>query len=117
MAKLCETILEKKEVIGLLLMERTRKGCHIVCRRAPKQSQQQNLDRISGVVGYPYVPNAKDLQRVYFSPPSSEILYLDDSIYAQEEYPIVSEPSAPKPPKKAKPEKLEKTRKARQKRT
>ena len=109
-AKLCETILEKKEEIGLLMLERTRKGCHIVCRRAPEQSQVQNLDRISGVVGYPYDPNAKDLQRVYFSPPSSEILYLDDSIYAQEEYPMVSEPAA-KPPKKAKPEKLEKLEK------
>lgn len=99
-AKLCETILEKKEEIGLLLLERTRKGCHIVCRRCAAESQQQNLDRISAAVGYPYDDNAKDLQRVYFSPPSSEILYIDDSIYAQEEYPMVSEPSAPKPPKK-----------------
>lgn len=108
-AKLCETILEKREEIVLLMLERTRKGCHIVCRRNAEQSQQQNLDRISAAVGYPYDENAKDLQRVYFSPPSSEILYLDDSIYAQEEYPMVSEPSAPKKP--AKIEKLEKLEK------
>lgn len=105
-AKLCETILEKKEQICLLLLERTRKGCHIVCRRCAAESQVQNLDRISAALGYPYDPCAKDLQRVYFSPPSSEILYLDDSIYAQEEYPLVTEPSAPKKP--AKIEKLDK---------
>jgi len=114
-AKLCETILEKKEEISLLMVERTRKGCHIVCRRNAEQSQVQNLDRISAAVGYPYDPCAKDLQRVYFSPPSSEILYIDDSIYAQEEYPMVSEPSAAKKPAKIekleKPEKLEKLEK------
>lgn len=114
-AQLCSAILAKKEEICLLMLERTRKGCHIVCRRNAEQSQQQNLDRISAAVGYPYDPCAKDLQRVYFSPPSSEILYLDDSIYAQEEYPMVSEPSAAKKPAKieklaklAKLEKLEK---------
>ncbi len=101
--KLCSNILAKKEEIGLLLLERTRKGCHIVCRRNAEQSQVQNLDRITAV-GYPYDDNAKDLQRVYFSPPSSEILYLDDSIYAQHEYPLVTEPAALNPPKKAKPE-------------
>lgn len=105
-AKLCSDILAKKEEIGLLLLERTRKGCHIVCRRAPEQSQVQNLDRIATAVGYPYDPCAKDLQRVYFSPPSSEILFIDDSIYAQEEYPLVTEPAAAKKP--AKIEKLAK---------
>lgn len=105
-AKLCETILEKKEEIGLLMVERTRKGCHIVCRRNAEQSQVQNLDRIATAVGYPYDPCAKDIQRVYFSPPSSEILFIDDSIYAQDEYPMVTEPAAAK--KLAKIEKLAK---------
>lgn len=38
-AKLCETILEKKEEIGLLMLERTRKGCHIVCRRCAARAK------------------------------------------------------------------------------
>ena len=110
-AKLCSDILAKKEEIGLLMLERTRKGCHIVCRRCAAESQVQNLDRIATAVGYPYDDNAKDLQRVYFSPPSSEILYLDDSIYAQQEYPLVSEPSAAKKPKIEKLAKLAKLEK------
>ena len=82
-AKLCETILEKKEEISLLMVERTRKGCHIVCRRNAEQSQVQNLDRIATAVGYPYDPCARDLQRVYFSPPSSEILYIETAYTAK----------------------------------
>lgn len=104
--KIVAAVLEKKDEIGLLGAERTRKGVHLVCRRRKELSQTQNLERISAILGYEHDKNAKDLQRIYFSPPESQIFYWDDEIYNVEEYPFVPEPEKQKrqPPKKQKKE-------------
>lgn len=103
---LVAAVLAKTNEIGLLGAERTRKGVHLICRRRKELSQTQNLERISAILGYEHDKNAKDLQRIYFSPPESQIFYWDDEIYNVEEYPFVPEPEKQKrqPPKKQKKE-------------
>lgn len=98
--KIVAAVLEKKDEIGLLGAERTRKGVHLICRRRKELSQTQNLERISAILGYEYDKNAKDLQRIYFSPPESQIFYWDDEIYRAEEYPFVPEPEQKSKPRK-----------------
>lgn len=104
--KIVTAVLEKKDEIGLLGAERTRKGVHLICRRRKELSQTQNLERISAILGYEHDDDAKDLQRIYFSPPESQIFYWDDEIYNVEEYPFVPEPGKQKrqPPKKQRKE-------------
>lgn len=86
------TVLAHKDSIGLLGGERTKKGVHLICRRQKEQSQCENLNRISAILGLEHDKNAKDLQRIYFSPPQAQIFFWDDEIYRQEEYPYVPEP-------------------------
>lgn len=62
-------VLAHKQSIGLLGGERTRKGVHLICRRQRELSQSENLERISAILGLQHDTNAKDLQRIYFSPP------------------------------------------------
>ena len=88
-------VLAHKQSIGLLGGERTRKGVHLICRRQRELSQSENLERISAILGLQHDTNAKDLQRIYFSPPQSQIFYWDDEIYVQEQYPFVPEPAMP----------------------
>lgn len=95
-------VLAHKDGIGLLGGERTRKGVHLICRRQKEQSQCENLNRISAILGLQHDTNAKDLQRIYFSPPESQIFFWDDEIYRQEEYPFV-------PEQKSKPRKQNKS--------
>ena len=90
--KIVAAVLEKKDEIGLLGGERSKKGVHLICRRRKELSQTQNLERISAILGYEHDKNAKDLQRIYFSPPQAQIFFWDDEIYRQEEYPYVPEP-------------------------
>ena len=92
-------VLAHKQSIGLLGGERTRKGVHLICRRQKELSQSENLKRISHVLGLQHDTNAKDLQRIYFSPPQSQIFYWDDEIYVQEQYPFVPEPEQKANPK------------------
>ncbi|MBR5482301.1 MAG: DUF3987 domain-containing protein [Bacteroidaceae bacterium] len=92
-------VLAHKQSIGLLGGERTRKGVHLICRRQKELSQSENLKRISHVLGLQHDTNAKDLQRIYFSPPESQIFYWDDEIYRTEEYPFVPEPEQKANPK------------------
>lgn len=100
--KIVAAVLEKKDKIGLLGAERSRKGVHLICRRQKEQSQCENLNRISAILGYEHDKNAKDLQRIYFSPPENQIFFWDDEIYRQEEYPFV-------PEQKSKPRKQNKS--------
>ena len=71
----CKNILDKKEEIGLLMCERSAtKGLHIVFRRDTNQSQEENLQRVSNVLGVPFDEGAKDITRVFFTPTTKDIL-------------------------------------------
>ena len=84
MAGVPQIVLQKKEELGLLLLERSAsKGYHLVFRRRPELSQEENLQWASEVLGVKYDDGAKDITRVFFTTTASEedLIYLDDSIF------------------------------------
>ena len=80
-----ETILSRREELGLLMLERSvNKGFHIVFRRHPELSQEENLRWASQLLGIEYDRGAKDLTRVFFTTGASEddLLFLDEEIFS-----------------------------------
>ncbi len=77
-----KNILNHKEEIGLQMCERSAtKGVHIVTKRDFNLSQEENLQRISDVLGVPYDEGAKDITRVFFTPTSKDILFIDEEMF------------------------------------
>ena len=79
------TILSRREELGLLMLERSvNKGFHIVFRRRPELSQEENLRWASRLLGIEYDRGAKDLTRVFFTTGASEddLLFLDEEIFS-----------------------------------
>ena len=84
MAKVPELVLAKKDELGLLMLERSaKKGYHLVFRRRPELSQEDNLRWASELLGVVYDTQAKDITRVFFTTTGSEedLIYLDDGIF------------------------------------
>ena len=81
-------VLAKKEELGLLMMERSAsKGFHIVFRRRPELSQEENLIWASQLLGVKFDEHAKDITRVFFTTTDSaeDLLYLDAELFCIEE--------------------------------
>ena len=94
-------VLEMKEQLGLLLLERSvSKGYHIVFRRHTELSQEGNLRWAQELLGVRYDEGAKDLTRVFFTTTDSEedLLYLDDALFDNEPPPPPSGASVPPSP-------------------
>ena len=93
MQPLCERILAKKDELGLLMLERSARGAgyHLVFKRRPELSQQQNLEWASQVLEVPYDAGAKDITRVFYSTSAApeDLIYLDDAIFEIEEVTIL----------------------------
>ena len=87
--KVRERILEKKEELGLLMLELSARGAgyHLVFRRPAELSQEENLQWASELLGGAFDKGAKDITRVFSSTTDSEedLLFLDDGIFAVEE--------------------------------
>ena len=87
--KVRERILEKKEELGLLMLELSARGAgyHLVFRRRAELSQEENLQWASELLGVAFDKGAKDITRVFFTTTDSEedLLFLDDGIFAVEE--------------------------------
>ena len=85
MQPLRERILQKKDELGLLMLEMSarRQGYHLVFKRRAELSQEENLKWASELVGVEYDDGAKDITRVFFTTSDSaeDLLYLDDSIF------------------------------------
>ena len=84
MAKVPELVLAKKDELGLLMLERSAtKGYHLVFRRRPELSQEDNLRWASELLEVAYDAQAKDITRVFFTTTGSEedLIYLDDGIF------------------------------------
>lgn len=82
MARVPELVTGKKEELGLLMLERSaNKGFHIVFRRRPGLSQEENLMWASRLLGVEYDKGAKDITRVFFTPPTDRLLYLDKELF------------------------------------
>ena len=79
-------ILEKKDEIGLRMLERSASGgWHLVCERRPGTTILENQVRVATVLKVEMDTGAKDLQRVVFSTGGSEddLPYLDDCLFAE----------------------------------
>ena len=84
MPKIKERILAKKEELGLLMLEESArgKGYHLVFRRRPELSQEENLKWASELLEVEYDKGAKDITRVFFTTTEAELVYLDEEIFS-----------------------------------
>ena len=80
-----ERILQKKEELGLLMLEESARGggYHLVFKRRPELSQEENLKWASELLEVKYDDGAKDITRVFFTTTGSaeDLLFLDDEIF------------------------------------
>lgn len=81
MADVPELILSKKKDLGLLMLERSaNKGYHIAFRRKPNLSQEDNLKWAAKLLDVEYDKGAKDITRVFYTPPTDRLLYFDKEL-------------------------------------
>ena len=77
-----ERILAKKDEIGLLMLEKSAtKGLHLVFKRKPELSQEENLKSVSETLNVPFDEGAKDITRVFFTPTSQDIIFIDERLF------------------------------------
>ena len=78
-----ERILDKKDELGLLMMEESARGAgyHLVFKRRPDLDQVGNLKWASDLLNVAYDAQAKDITRVFFTTTENELVYLDDAIF------------------------------------
>ena len=80
-----EMVMGKKDELGLLMLERSAgKGYHIAFRRKPELSQEENLKWASQLLGVQYDKGAKDITRVFFTPPCEKLLFVDKELFDNE---------------------------------
>ncbi|MBS6290075.1 MAG: hypothetical protein KH437_11255, partial [Prevotella sp.] len=77
------TAIEKKDELGLLMLERSARGggLHVVFRRHPEMDQEANLRWTSDLLGVEYDAGAKDITRVFFATTSEDLLYLHEDLF------------------------------------
>jgi len=84
-----ERILNKKEELGLLMLELSARaqGYHLVFKRKPELSQEENLKWASELLGVEFDKGAKDITRVFYTTTASEedLIYLDEGLFENEE--------------------------------
>ena len=95
MAEVPRVVMEKKDELGLLMMERSvGKGYHLVCKRTIfdgiaegkiLENQEMNLRRTSEIIGCAADKNARDVTRVFFGTTASEedLLFLDEGLFEE----------------------------------
>ena len=79
-----QLILDKKEELGLVLLERSvNKGFHLVFRRRAGLSQEENLRWASDLLQIPFDQAAKDVTRVFFATGATkdDLIYLDNTLF------------------------------------
>ena len=80
-----ERILAQKEALGLLMLEKSARGqgFHLVFRRRPELSQEENLRWASDLLGVEFDKGAKDITRVFFTTTddAEELIFLDDGLF------------------------------------
>ena len=86
MASVPDLVMGKKDELGLLMLERSaNKGYHIAFRRKPELSQEENLRWASQLLGVEYDKGAKDITRVFFTPPCEKLLFVDAELFDNSE--------------------------------
>ena len=82
-----ERILGKANELGLRMLEESARGegYHLVFKRRPELSQEENLKWASDLLGVKYDDGAKDITRVFFTTTAAELIYLDDEVFEVQE--------------------------------
>ena len=95
-------ILSKKDELGLLLLEKSARGAgyHLVFKRKPELSQEENLHWASELLGVEFDKGAKDITRVFFTTTNEDLLFLEDGIFSLSPSPLQKE----REPKSAEPQ-------------
>ena len=77
------TAIDKKDELGLLMLERSARGggLHVVFRRHPEMDQEANLRWASDLLGVEYDAGAKDITRVFFATTYEDLLYLHEDLF------------------------------------
>ena len=87
MGEVRDRILAKKDELGLLMLELSARGegYHLVFRRRPELSQEENLQWASELLGVEFDKGAKDITRVFFTTTASEedLIFLDEVLFEQ----------------------------------
>ena len=83
MASVKARILSKQDELGLLMLELSARGegYHLVFRRRPELSQEENLRGAANLLGVDFDKGAKDITRVFFTTTENELIYLDDAVF------------------------------------
>ncbi len=83
-------ILEKKDELGLLMLEVSARGegYHLVFRRREELTQEENLKWASDLLGVKYDEGAKDITRVFYTTTGEELIFLEDEIFQASPQPI-----------------------------
>ena len=80
-----DRILINKEVLGLLMLEVSARaqGYHLVFKRKPELSQEENLRWASQLLEVEYDKGAKDITRVFYTTTASkdDLIYLSDELF------------------------------------
>ena len=78
-----QRILNKKDELGLLMLEESARGAgyHLVFKRRADLDQVGNLKWASDLLEVAYDAQAKDITRVFFTTTENELVYLDDAIF------------------------------------
>ena len=96
MAEVPQRVMEKKEEIKPLMLERSPgKGYHLVCMRTILdgisegrilENQEMNLKRVSEILGIPFDKGARDVTRVFFATTASEgdLVFIDEGLFEAE---------------------------------
>ncbi len=82
-----ERILSMKDELGLLMLELSARGegYHLVFRRRPELSQEENLRWAANLLGVEFDKGAKDITRVFFTTTESELLFLSPQLFELKE--------------------------------
>ena len=99
MAEVPQRVMEKKDEIGLLMLERSvSKGYHIVFRRMVMdgiaegkilENQEMNLRKASEIIGCSFDKGARDITRVFFGTTASEedLIYVSEGMWSSQKPP------------------------------
>lgn len=98
-----DLILDKKEELGLLMLEASAtKGYHLAFRRHPELTQEENLKWAASVLGVEYDQAAKDITRVFYTP-ADKLVYVDEELFVIERAPQIPTSTSPSPTQRPTP--------------
>ena len=101
MAAVRQRILDRKDQLGLLMLEESARGAgyHLAFARRPELTQEANLKWASQLLEVAFDTGAKDITRVFFTTAGAQLIYLDDRLFEIAECvaPEQPSPAAPAP--------------------